>query len=322
MLTPEESRGLPFVPAHTYSIVAYDPEARQWGVAVQSHYFCVGRIVQWAEAGVGAVATQSMAEASYGPLGLEMMRAGKTAGQALAGLVASDSNAAVRQVAMVDAQGDVAVHTGELCIAEAGHRTGKHYSVQANLMLKDTVWDAMAEAFERADGDLAERMMVALEAAEGEGGDIRGKQSAALLVVGGELTGAPWRSRIFDLRVDDHPEPLPELRRLLHVARAYRYAGEATEIAKSDALGDERFDMARRKYEQAMLYNEDLRGNVELPFWSAVQLASDGQWEASIPLFRMVFAADPAWRELVPRLARVGRLPDSPEVIERIQAIS
>ena len=310
------------VRAHTYSIVAYDPEAREWGVAVQSHYFCVGRVVPWAEAGVGAVATQSLAEISYGPLGLGMMRAGKTASQALEGLVASDPNSAVRQVAMVDAQGNVAAHTGAKCIPEAGHRTGEHYSVQANLMLKDTVWDAMAEAFEGAKGDLAERMMVALEAAEAQGGDIRGKQSAALLVVSGEMTGAPWRSRPFDLRVDDHPEPLPELRRLLGVARAYRYAGEAGEIVRDEALGTERFEISRRKFAQATQYSQDMRGNVELLFWRAADLVSEGQWDEATPLFRVVFAADPAWRDLVPRLTRVGRLPDSSEVIERIVSIS
>jgi uncharacterized Ntn-hydrolase superfamily protein len=309
------------VPAHTYSIVAYDPETRQWGVAVQSHYFCVGRAVPWAEAGVGAVATQSMAEVSYGPLGLELMRGGKTAPQALAALVAADPNAAVRQVAMVDEEGNVAVHTGDRCILEAGHRTGKHYSVQANLMLKDTVWDAMAEAFEGAEGELAERMMVALEAAEAEGGDIRGKQSAALHVVGGELSGAPWRSRIFDVRVDDHREPLPELRRLLNVARAYRYAGEAGEIIRDESLGEERFEAARRRFDEVGRYNDDLQGNVELDFWRAAQLASAGRWDEATPLFRAVFAADPVWRDLVPRLPRAGRLPDSPEVIERIQRI-
>jgi uncharacterized Ntn-hydrolase superfamily protein len=313
--------GLPLVPIHTYSIVAYDPDARQWGVAVQSHSFGVGRVVPWAEAGVGAVATQAMGETSYGPLGLALMRAGKTASQALEGLVAADPNSAVRQVAMVDAHGNVAVHTGDLCMAEAGHRTGKHYSVQANLMLKDTVWDAMAEAFEESEDDLAGRMMAALEAAEAEGGDIRGKQSAALLVVGSEHTGKPWRSRLFDLRVDDHPGPLPELRRLLDVARAYKYAGEAGEIARNEALGVERFELARRKYAQAAEYSEALRGNVELAFWWAAQLASGGQWDEATPLFRTVFAADPVWRELVPRLPKVGRLPDSPEVIERILAI-
>src|SRR5215213_8497702 len=166
----------PLVPATTYSIVAYDPDADQWGVAVQSHYFGTGRVVTWAEAGVGAVATQSLVEVSYGPLGLALMRAGKSASDSLAGLVASDSNSALRQVAMVDAKGNVAAHTGANCIDEAGHRTGQHYSVQANMMLKNTVWDAMADAYESTIGDLAARMMAALEAAEDEGGDVRGKQ--------------------------------------------------------------------------------------------------------------------------------------------------
>ncbi len=317
-----ESGLQPLIPAHTYSIGAYDSETSQWGVAVQSHYFCVGKIVPWAEAGVGAVATQSMAEASYGPLGLEMMRSGKTAGQALDGLLAADPNAAVRQVAMVDSLGNVAVHTGSLCIPEAGHLAGKHYSVQANLMLKNTVWNAMAEAFEAAKGDLAERMMVALEAAEAEGGDIRGKQSAALLVVGGELSGAPWKTRLFDLRVDDHPEPLPELRRLLDVARAYKHAGQAEQIVRDTSLGPGRFELARREFDEAMAHSKAMTGNAELHFWHACQLAAAGQWDEATPLFRSAFVADPAWRELVPRLASIGRMPDSPELIERIRSIS
>jgi uncharacterized Ntn-hydrolase superfamily protein len=252
------------MPVSTYSIVAYDPQARQWGVAVQSHYFCVGKIVPWAEAGVGVVATQSRSEASYGPLGLTLMRAGKSAAQALSGLVESDPNSAVRQVAFVDAQGSVAAYTGDLCIQYAGHRTGAHYSVQANLMLKDTVPDAMAVAFEGAAGDLAERMMVALEAAEAEGGDIRGKQSAALVVAQGEMTGKPWSARPLDLRVDDHTQPLPELRRLLAVARAYRYSGEAEMIMQDESLGEIRFPAAQSKFEQVLSLSWARPGNMEL----------------------------------------------------------
>jgi uncharacterized Ntn-hydrolase superfamily protein len=305
-------------PVSTYSIVAYDPQARQWGVAVQSHYFCVGKIVPWAEAGVGAIATQSMAEPSYGPLGLAMMRAGKTAQQALSGLVESDPNFAIRQVAFVDAQGNVAAHTGDRCIPMAGHLTGKYYSVQANLMLEDTVPGAMATAFEGATGDLAERLMVALEAAEAEGGDIRGKQSAALVVVQGEMTGKPWNARPFDLRVDDRPEPLPELRRLLAVARAYGFSSEAEGIMRDESLGEDRFRAAQEKFEQALSLAWAMPGNMELVFWGAVGLASVGRVDDALPLFRQAFDTDPAWRDLVPRLVVAGRLPDEPEMVGRI----
>ncbi|PWB70613.1 Zn-dependent protease, partial [candidate division GN15 bacterium] len=208
--------------AHTYSIVAYDSATGQFGAAVQSHYFRVADVI-WAEAGIGAVATQSLVDFAYGPLGLDMMRNGKTATQALAGLLASDPSNSVRQVAMIDRYGNVAAHTGAKCIPEAGNRTGKNYSVQANLMLKNTVWDAMAKAFESAQGDLADRMMAALEAAQGEGGDIRGMQSAAILVVTGKPTGQVWRDRLVDLRVDDSPKPLDELKRLLTIQRAYKH---------------------------------------------------------------------------------------------------
>ena len=179
----------PVRPVSTYSIVALDPETGELGVAVQSHWFSVGALVPWARAGVGAVATQSLVEPGYGPLGLELMAAGKTASQALDALKVADAHPEIRQVAMVDAEGNVAAHTGDNCIPEAGHRTGENYSVQANLMANDTVPDAMARAFESAEGDLAARLLAALQAAEAAGGDIRGKQSAAILVVSGEPTG-------------------------------------------------------------------------------------------------------------------------------------
>ncbi|MCP4654108.1 MAG: DUF1028 domain-containing protein, partial [bacterium] len=210
-------REVPMRPVNTYSIVARDPATGELGVAVQSHWFSVGTVVTWAEAGVGAVATQSFSEISYGPLGLELMKAGKTASEALAALTSVDPHANVRQVAMVDDDGNVAAHTGSACIAEAGHHLGDQYSTQANLMEKNTVWDAMAKAYETSPGDLTDRLMAALEAAQAEGGDIRGMQSAAILVVPGTSAGAPWRERIVDLRVEDHPRPLEELKRLIRV---------------------------------------------------------------------------------------------------------
>ena len=199
--------------AHTYSIVARDPATGNFGVAVQSHWFQVGAAVPWAEAGVGAVATQSFVRIDYGPLGLSLMRAGRSADEALQSLLATDAQRDVRQVAMVDRGGAVAAWTGPKCIQAAGHATGKGYSVQANLMDRPTVWPAMARAYESADGDFAARLLAALEAAEREGGDIRGRQSAALLIVRAESTGRPWEDRLVDLRVDDHAAPLPELRR-------------------------------------------------------------------------------------------------------------
>ena len=194
-------------PVHTYSIVARDPVTGDLGVAVQSHWFSVGSVVTWAQAGVGAIATQSFVEVSYGPLGLELMKAGKTAPEALKALLAVDESADVRQVAMVDRHGNVAVHTGKKCIAAAGHHEGSQFTTQANLMEKDTVWGAMATAYETAEGDLAERLMSALEAAQEEGGDIRGKQSAAILIVFSRSTNRrawskspPWRSSAFRAR--------------------------------------------------------------------------------------------------------------------------
>jgi len=209
-------------PVATYSIVARDSTTGQLGVAVQSHFFSVGPIVPWAEPGVGAVATQSLVDPAYGPLGLDLMRMGRTAPEALKALVSADKDAEVRQVAMVDAHGNVAVHTGKRAIYAAGHQTGVQYSVQANLMEKSTVWAAMSKAYESSTGDLAERMLAALEAAEAEGGDIRGRQSAAILIVGPKNTNRPWTwgDRLFELRVEDHPNPVVELRRLVTLQRA------------------------------------------------------------------------------------------------------
>ena len=292
--------GGPGRPVHTYSIVAHDSATGRIGVAVQSHWFSVGSLVTWAGAGVGAVATQSFVDPSYGPLGLDLMRAGRSAQQALDGLLAADPGRDVRQVAMVDARGTVAVHTGERCIQAAGHLTGRGYSVQANMMLNDAVWPAMARAFERAGGDLAERMLQALEAAEAAGGDIRGRQSAAILIVEGTSTGRPWADRVMDLRVEDHPDPLRELRRLVAVQRAYDH------MNRGDlALERRDVDGALREYGAAEALQP---GNLEMAFWHAVALANAGRVRQSLPLFRRVFAADARWAELVPRLPAAGVL--------------
>ncbi len=212
--------GRPLWSVATFSIVARDSATGELGVAVQSHWFSVGSVVPWVEAGVGAVATQSLVEVSYGPLGLEMMRSGKTAEKALNGLLKADENPQWRQVGMIDAHGNRAVHTGKKCIREAGHVAGATFICMANLMEKGTVWQAMADAFTRTEGDLADRMLAALDAAQDEGGDIRGRQSAAMVVVTGTPTGIPYRDRVIDIRVEDSPEPLRELRRLVGINRA------------------------------------------------------------------------------------------------------
>jgi uncharacterized Ntn-hydrolase superfamily protein len=228
---------------HTYSIVARDPATGELGVAVQSHWFSVGSIVTWAEAGVGAVATQSFVDPAYGPRALELMRRGVPAPEALEQLVAKDAQRDGRQVAMIDAQGRVSAYTGKSAIAAAGHHVGRTFSVQANMMANGTVWPAMAEAFESTQGDLADRMLAALEAAEQAGGDIRGRQSAAILIVKAKGTGRPWAGadRLFDLRVEDHQAPVGELRRLIRLQRAYAHANRGDELMteqKVDRAGD------------------------------------------------------------------------------------
>lgn len=312
---------MPLRYTNTYSVVAYDPDSNQFGVAVQSHFFCVGSVVGWAEPGIGVVATQSLVDISYGPLGLALLRAGKTAKQALKGLLASDPQADTRQVAMVDAKGNVATHTGPKCIAEAGHKQGKNYSVQANLMMENTVWDAMAHAYENSSGDLAERMMVALEVAESEGGDIRGKQSAALLVVSSQLSPSSWNERVFDLRVDDNPEPLKELRRLLSISRAYTYAGTASEIINDETLDHTKLELANIEFQKA-IQTPEIAGNPELIFWYAINLVAAKQVESALPLFKQIFDTNPLWRDLVPRLVQSEILPNDAILIEQIVQVT
>jgi uncharacterized Ntn-hydrolase superfamily protein len=297
-------------PVHTYSIVARDSVTGDLGVAVQSHWFSVGSLVTWAEAGVGAVATQSFVDPSYGPLGLALMRAGKTAPEALAALLASDNGRDVRQVAMVDARGNVAVHTGARCIQAAGHLTGAGYSVQANLMSNDAVWPAMSRAFEAARGPLAERMLAALEAAEAAGGDVRGKQSAAILVVKGTGSGKPWADRSVDLRIEDHEAPLVELKRLMVLHRAYQHMNNGDlAVERNDAPG------ALREYSAAQAL---VPGNLEMKFWYAVALANLGRVSEAQPVFREVFARDRNWATLVPRLPASGTLTSDPAVLKAI----
>lgn len=284
----------PVIRANTYSIVARDPAMGQLGVAVQSHHLAVGAIVSWAEAGVGVVATQALADPSYGQLGLDLMRAGKTAPDTLAGLLASDPSREIRQVAMVDAEGRVAAHTGGVTIPEAGHFVGDGFAVQANMMLKDTVWAAMAEAYQKAGGDLVDRLLTSLDAAEAEGGDIRGRQSAAILVVEAQSSGRPWYDRIFDLRVDDASEPLLELRRLVAIRRAYIHMHWGNEAA---AQGD--LKRTEREFSAAELLIGD---NPEMRYWHAVALLKLGAIEEGLALLREIGRSDRNWIELTVRL--------------------
>ena len=296
--------------AHTFSIVARDPGTGNLGVAVQSHWFQVGAVVPWAEAGVGAVATQSFVRMDYGPLGLALMRSGKTAQQALDSLLATDPEKDVRQVAMVDAAGNVAAWTGPKCIQAAGDSKGKAFSTQANLMDKTTVWPAMAKAYEAASGDFADRLLAALDAAQAEGGDIRGRQSAAILIVRAQSTGRPWDDRLVDLRVDDSPEPIAELRRLVNLHRAYDEMNQGDAAA---ALAD--WDAAVRHYSAAAKMAPEI---AELPFWQAATLFMAGKEEQAMPIFKEVFAREERWARLVPRLPASGLLPNDPKKIEKI----
>jgi len=300
---------------HTFSIVARDQATGEMGVAVQSHWFSVGSIVTWAEAGVGAIATQSFVDPGYGVRGLELMRRGVAAPDALDQLVKGDAQRDGRQVAMIDAAGRVSAYTGKTAIAAAGHVVGQNFSAQANLMANDRVWPAMAKAFETTKGDLADRMLAALEAAQSVGGDIRGRQSAAILIVKSKSSGRPWvgADRVFDLRVDDAPEPIVELKRLIRLQRAYGHANHGDEL-----MTEKKVEEALEEYKAAAKLAPEI---LELPFWHAVTLASIGREAEAAPIFKAVFAKEPVWADLVPRLPAAGLFPNDRALIERIQKL-
>ena len=301
-------------PVHTYSIVARDPETGEMGVAVQSHWFSVGSLCPWTEAGVGAVATQALVNPGLGPRGLALLKEGRTAPEALSLLLEEDKGRDVRQVALVDAAGNAAAHTGPRCIPEAGHVVGDGFSVQANMMLDDGVWPAMAEAFAASSGPLAERLVGALQAAQDAGGDIRGQQSAALLVVRAEPTGNVWQDRLVDLRVEDHAEPVVELERLLRVHRAYGYMNQGDEAMEHDDV-----DGALQAYGKA---EKLFPNNLEMRFWHGISLANAGMVDQALPMLGAVFAQDGNWRTLAARLSGVGLLGVDGKSLARILALS
>ncbi|MCP5061492.1 MAG: DUF1028 domain-containing protein, partial [Ignavibacteriae bacterium] len=286
--------------AHTYSIVARDTVTGEMGVAVQSHWFSVGTLVSWAEAGVGVVATQSFINPSFGLRGLELLKSGLSPQQVIDSLIASDEGRDVRQLAILDVQGRAAAYTGKNCIQDAGHIVGENFSVQANLMKTNKVWPAMASAFENSKGRLAERLLTTMEAAQEQGGDIRGKQSAAILVVKGESTGKVWADRLVDLRVDDSNEPLKEIGRLLKVHRAYEHMNNG-----DLAIEHGNMELAMNEYSAA---EEMFPQNEEMKFWHAVTLANIGNIRESLPYFKEVFSKNADWLILVPRLVNAKLL--------------
>jgi len=296
--------------AATFSIVAYDPDARELGVAVQSHWFSVGSLVPWAEYGVGAVATQSVVEVSYGPEGLRLLREGKSPGEALKTLTAADPERDVRQVGIIDASGRSASWTGKGCISYAGHHTGKNFAAQGNLLASPEVWEAVGKAFETTRGSLAERLVAALGAGQGAGGDARGMQSAALLVVGPGEPGKPWTERKIDLRVEDHPSPIAELKRLLKLRRAYTLADEGDQY-----VAQKKFEEAFRAYDQAL---ELAPGNDELMFWRASMLMQAGKTDEAVADVRRALAINPRWLKLLERLTP-EQFPGASEILKRLR---
>ncbi len=296
--------------AHTYSIVARDTVTGEMGVAVQSHWFSVGSLVTWGKAGVGVVATQSFVNPSFGPRGLNLLENGLTPKMAVQTLLDMDTGKEVRQLAILDAKGNVDAYTGSNCIAEAGHIVGDNFSVQANLMEKKSVWPAMAKAFKNSQGTLAERMLVAMEAAQQEGGDIRGKQSAAILVVKAKATGNKWEDQIIDLRIEDHKYPIVEMKRLLKINKAYEF------MNKGDVAVEEgNFNIAKKFYENAQKLNPH---NLEMKYWYAVSLANSGEMKEAKEVFKLIFDKNKKWKELTPRLIKPKLLVITNKELEEI----
>jgi uncharacterized Ntn-hydrolase superfamily protein len=295
----------------TYSIVARDPETGRFGIAVQSHYLGVGPVVPWLEAGVGGVATQARVNTAFGPMGLELLRAGCSAEEVVAALVASDEGREHRQLGVVDAQGRAAAYTGSQAIPAAGHLVGDGFTVQGNLLERDTCWPAMAAAYGaglRDGAPFVERLLLALEAAEREGGDVRGRQSAAIQVVDGALHPAAWLGRLMDLRIEDHPDPVPELRRIVTMQLAYDLTDDEGDAARAGMSAEERYARAREMAPDAY----------ELPFWRGVELAVAGEVEAARRELAVAFAADERWRRTLQHLADAGREGVTPELAAQL----
>ena len=291
----------------TYSIVARDPRTGEMGVAVQSHYFSVGSVVTWARSGVGAVATQSITEPRYGPLGLELMAAGRSAPEALKALVASDPNPEVRQVAMVDSKGRTAAHTGSRCIPHAGHTLGRGVSCQGNIMRNSLVWKAMRRDFEKNRKlPLPERLVSALETAEAAGGDARGKQSAAILVVSGDVAATDWGGRVVELRVEDHREPLEELKRLLRYRRAYDWVDRG-----DNQLAAGKLSGALKAYAKALELVPEVD---EIKYWVGISLLPTRRKDRGLSLLREVFTKDPSYVKITKDIMRARSLPVDPSV--------
>jgi uncharacterized Ntn-hydrolase superfamily protein len=295
--------------AMTYSIVARDPLTGRFGVAVQSHFLGVGPVVPWLEAGVGAIATQASVNVAFGPTGLELLRAGSSSEQVVAALLAGDETPQIRQLGVVDAQGRAAAHTGTDTIPAAGHLVRDGFTVQGNLLRSDTCWPAMASAYEEAlaaDEPFVERLLRALEAAEREGGDVRGRQSAAIMVVDAALSASSWRGRglLMDLRIEDHPDPVPELRRIVTLQLAYDLLADEGDAAKAGRSAEDRYAEARRVAPDAY----------ELVFWRAIELANAGDVAGARRELAVAVAADESWRRTLEHLAEGGREGITPEL--------
>ena len=281
----------------TYSIIAKCPVTGQYGVGIQSHFYAAGNAC-WAKAGVGVVVTQAMALIDHGPLGLKLMEGGASASNALVKRLGEDPEPEIRQVAMLDSNGEVAAHTGSLTIPAAGHVIGEGFSCQANLMWNESVPQAMSDAFEKTDGRLSDRLLSAMFAGQNAGGDIRGMQSGRILVVDSHIKQKEWEGVIVDVNVDDHPNPLEELGRLLKISSIYSEftnSGYEFELKQSEA---EEFP--------------------EIAFWTAINLANKGDLEGGKELLRIALNDHDGWKELLIRCSKNNFFGITEELVDKL----
>jgi uncharacterized Ntn-hydrolase superfamily protein len=285
----------------TYSIIGLDPDAGEIGIAVQSRWLHAGQDLAWIEPGVGAVCTQSFMNPVYGPRGLELMRGGQSAGDALAAAVAEDDMPELRQVAMADSAGRFAQHTGDKCVEAAGQTTGNGCCAQGNMLTRDSCWGAMVDAFETGTGSLTDRLLAALDAAEREDGDVRGRQAARILVCRDTPAESSWNERVIDVQVVDHPEPVPELRRLVMVTHAYDHLGRALELTDKGEL-----EAAAQEIDTARSLAPD---DDQIAFWGATVLGGAGRIGDAIAAMQQASGANPRWPEFLRRCIAAGVLP-------------
>jgi uncharacterized Ntn-hydrolase superfamily protein len=296
--------------ASTFSIVAFDPITKDLGVAVQSRYFSVGSVVPWAESGVGAIATQSFVNVSYGPRGLELLKEGLNVEDVIGRLTRDDEGKEFRQLGIIDSKGNASAFTGWRCLEWAGSIVGKNYTAQGNILAGEDVVKGMSQKFESTKGELADKLVAALEGGQEGGGDARGRQSAALLVVRKNVGRAGYGDRYIDLRVEDHPEPIAELKRLLVMHRVYRLIDDGEEKM---ATGDPEGGLSMIKEAVSLGPSID-DAHIDL----GVIYLKLGKRDEALKAFGQALKLNPRMKTMIKQLPGAGLMEKDPEIFKEL----